>query len=801
MKKVENVLCVILVGLLCSITRGKAQTVVLSAKDSLPIESVTVRNQDFSISAISDENGRVDLMRFSPSDTLFFDHLSFQGKTLLHRDLPSKVYLLTDSYDFGEVLVSYTRWSDELENTHSGVARITPGDIVLNNPQTSADLLGSTGEVFVQKSQQGGGSPMIRGFAANRLLYSVDGVRMNTAIFRGGNLHNVIAIDPLSLSKVEVLLGSYSTIYGSDAIGGVMNFTTINPVFSSEGTALHGGTLARFSSANMERTGHVNLQISGEEWAYAGTYSRSDFGHSKMGSHGPQEYLSPQYVEQINDRDTILANRHPRIQIPTSLSQWSTLQKIKWRPSQNQLYSYSFYRSSSSKFGRYDRHLRSGVDGRPRYGRWDYGPMVWARHHWSAEFDLDDQFADRIKIAVAYQKFKESRITRNFQSEKELNRRESVDAYSLNIDLLKSIHRHTSFFYGLEWVVNDIESKASEKNRLEDNVAVAPSRYPESKWFSLGGYASLRHQWKGKHLFHLGLRYNFNRIEARFNPEFYPVAIDELRQNNTSLTGNIAYRWEVTKSSNLFFNCSTGFRAPNIDDVGKVFDSEPGSVVVPNTSLKPEYAYNGEVAWNSEGKKYRSKLSFFYTFLDHAMVRRDFIWEGRDSIFYEGVLSKVQALQNAEEAQVYGLQLFGSYRLPFNLRVGGQFNYQRGKEHDQEGNKGPMRHAAPVFGSLFLKYEQDKIEMELGWQFQEEVEYQELSLSERSKAEIYAKDDEGRPYSPFWDRIDFHANIRINPRCSAQLGVENIFDRRYRPYGSGLAAAGRNFIISLRAEW
>src|SRR5690606_22275722 len=96
-------------------------------------------------------------------------------------------------------------------------------------PQTAADMLAGSGEVFVQKSQLGGGSPMIRGFATNRLLYAVDGVRMNTAIFRAGNLQNVINLDPFATESVEVIFGPGSVMYGRDAIGGVMSFQTLMP--------------------------------------------------------------------------------------------------------------------------------------------------------------------------------------------------------------------------------------------------------------------------------------------------------------------------------------------------------------------------------------------------------------------------------------------------------------------------------------------------------------------------------------------------------------------------------------------
>ena len=91
--------------------------------------------------------------------------------------------------------------------------------IEFTNPMTSADLLERGGYVYIQKSQLGGGSPMIRGLSTNRLVLSVDGVRLNNAIFRSGNIHNVISISPMNIENTEVIMGSASVLYGSDAIG------------------------------------------------------------------------------------------------------------------------------------------------------------------------------------------------------------------------------------------------------------------------------------------------------------------------------------------------------------------------------------------------------------------------------------------------------------------------------------------------------------------------------------------------------------------------------------------------------
>lgn len=168
----------------------------------------------------------------------------------------------------GEVIVSVNKWEQKINEVPNKITKINKLDILRNNPQTAADLLSQTGAVFVQKSQLGGGSPMIRGFATNRVLLVLDGVRMNNAIYRSGNLQNVISIDALSTETAEVIFGPGSLIYGSDAIGGVMDFHTLNAKFSaSEKMLVKGSVLGRYSTANKENTIHADVNLGWKKWS------------------------------------------------------------------------------------------------------------------------------------------------------------------------------------------------------------------------------------------------------------------------------------------------------------------------------------------------------------------------------------------------------------------------------------------------------------------------------------------------------------------------------------------------------
>ncbi|HRG07009.1 MAG TPA: TonB-dependent receptor plug domain-containing protein, partial [Cyclobacteriaceae bacterium] len=248
-----------------------------------------------------------------------------------------------------EVVVSVNRWEQNQREISTRVTKITPAFIQLQNPQTSADLLGLSNQVFIQKSQLGGGSPMIRGFATNRILLVVDGVRMNNAIFRSGNLQNVISLDANSIQNTEVVFGPGSVVYGSDAIGGVMNFTTLTPTLSNGGTKFSGNAFTRYASANEEKTGHVDFSIGLKKWAFVTSITKSDFSDLKMGSDGPVEYTRPDYqVRDENGNDIAVTNPDPNVQVSSGYNQFNAMQKIRFSPNANWDFNYGFHYSKTS---------------------------------------------------------------------------------------------------------------------------------------------------------------------------------------------------------------------------------------------------------------------------------------------------------------------------------------------------------------------------------------------------------------------------------------------------------------------
>lgn len=652
----------------------------------------------------------------------------------------------------------------------------------------------------------GGGSPMIRGFATNRLLYSVDGVRMNTAIFRSGNLQNVISIDPFAVENAEVLFGPGSVIYGSDAIGGVMSFNTLSPQFSLYNTPLiTGSVVGKHASANQEKTAHFDINIGWKKWALRTSISHFNFSDLRQGTYGPTDYLKKMNVQNLHDgKSVVMLNENPLLQSPSAYSQFNLMQKIAYRPNQSWNVEFALHYSETSPYGRYDRHQRMRK-GLPRYAEWNYGHQKWSMNNSQITHSKNNIFYTQFTTRIAYQQFEESRISRNINTPNRDTNTEKVNALSINMDFRKTIAQKHTLYYGAEWVRNSVSSLGEAKNIVTDSAWNIVPRYPQSNWLSAATYANMQFRLSDKWTLQSGVRFNHFAIDGTFDAitqAEYQFPFSKLEMNNGAVTGSLGVVYRFNNSLILSSNIATGFRSPNVDDMGKIFDSAAGIVVVPNPNLKAEYATNVDINLVKVVEDVlKIDLTAFYTLLDNAISRGNFQLNGKDSIIYKGEMSCVQALQNRAKATVYGLQAGAEVKLPAGFRVSSDINWQKGIETDFDGKKSPARHAAPLFGNTRLSYKHQQLSLQLYADYQAEVKHKDMPENEKSKTEMYALDAEGNVYAPAWYTLNFKANYRLNQNWLLSAGVENITNQRYRPYTSGISGAGRNFTLSAKVSW
>lgn len=791
----------IFINLLFSLRTTAQQVLVLNHVTRKPIELVTLTSENPKAFVITNAKGQTDISVFEGAEKIEIRMLGYKTELKSYAELKTTDFLvllnpLNISLD--EMVFSATRWNQSSAEIPSKITSISPKEVKLQNPQTAADLLNVSGKVFIQKSQQGGGSPMIRGFSTNRLLYTIDGVRMNTAIFRSGNIQNVISLDPFATEHTEIFFGPGSVIYGSDAIGGIMSFQTLTPIFKdSTNHFISGNANSRYSSANKEKTGHLDINLGWEKWATVSSFSFNDYGNLTMGSFGPKEYLRPFYVKRIGGKDEIITNSDQQVQNPTGYTQFNIMQKLRYKPSKKWDFQYGFHYSETSEYSRYDRHIRY-KNGLPRYGEWSYGSKKWMMNNLSISYTDSSILFDEMNIRLAQQYFEESRMSRDINKPNREVRIEKVDAYSSNLDFTKLLHEKNNLFYGMEVIWNKVTSLGIDENINTGESKNGASRYPQSDWSSYAVYVSNQHHFSEKLLLQSGIRYNQFMLNSTFDTTFYPFPFTTAKVNNGAVTGSIGTVYRPTEKWVLSTNFASAFRSPNVDDIGKVFDSSPGFVVVPNPSLKAEYAYNADVNITKIfADVVKVDLSAFYTILKDAMVKRDYTLNGLDSIVYDGSMSKVQAIQNAAVAKVYGIQSGIEIKIAKRFSISSDFNYQIGEEETDDGTISPSRHAPPWFGNTKLTYFSKKLTVQVYVIYNGEKKFEDLPEEEKIKTEIYAIDKNGKPWSPSWYTINFKSMYQFSSYLSASAGIENITDIRYRTYSSGIVAPGRNFVIGL----
>lgn len=769
-----------------------------------PLDMVAFSSKQPLIYSTTNSKGEINISSFNGIKTINIRLPKYVALQVSYEEISTqtKLYLEPINIDIEKIVISANRFKQLSSSIPSKIETLSPKNISLHNPQTAADLLNFTGKVFVQKSQQGGGSPMINGFATNRLLYTIDGIRMNTAIFRSGNVQNVISIDPLSIENLEILFGPGSLNYGSDAIGGVMNFQTlIAELSASDKPFFMGNALTRYSSANNEKTAHFDINLGWKKFALLTSISTNNYEDLTMGEYGPKNYLRHNYIATIDSTDVVMNNKNPKIQIPSGYKQINMMQKIRYKPNNNWDIRYGFHYSETSNYDRYDRHIRY-KNKLPKYAEWKYGPQIWIMNNFCFSNYQNTYLYDKMDIRIAQQYFEESRISRKFNKNDRKIRTEKVDAYSLNADFIKNISAKNMLFYGLELVSNKVNSLGENINIKTNTITPASARYPKSTWASYGIYISDKYTISKQFIVQAGIRYNKHLLNSDFDTTFYRLPFTEAKVNDGKFTGNIGFVFKPTKKIIISSNFATGFRSPNVDDIGKIFDSEPGSVVVPNPNLKAEYAYNTDFRIvKMFGNFMKLDFSIYYTVLKDALVRRDFMLENVDSIMYDGTLSKIQAIQNAAKVNVYGIQVGVKFKILSGFGASIICNFQKGTEELDNKKTSPARHVPPLFATAKIFYEIDNINMQFYSIYNAKRDFDNMPESEKNKPYLYAIDNNGNPFSPDWYTINFKTMYKISNFITISAGLENITNQLYRPYSSGISAPGRNFIMAIKIKF
>ena len=706
--------------------------------------------------------------------------------------------------NLNEITLSATRFAEHKKYLAQQVLTVSSKKMAFYNQQTTAELMTHTGNVFVQKSQLGGGSPIIRGFEANKVLMVVDGVRMNNAIFRGGHLQNIITMDNTILDKTEILFGPSSVMYGTDALGGVISFYTKKPSLSTTAgkVLISANAFIRYASAYDEKTGHMDISLGGKKFGSLTSFTFSDFGDLKQGSNYYSKFPGwgkrTFYVEQFNGVDSMVSNSNVNKQVQTNYKQYDFLQKFLFKTGKIE-HVLNFQYSTSSDIFRFDRLTETTGAGIAKSAKWYYGPQKRLLAAWNIGLPKSGIY-DQAQITTAYQQVEESRHNRNYKSTKLNHRIEKLNIISLNADFTKNFKK-AELGYGAEVIYNKAKSSAYSENINTGVQSPLDTRYPDggSNTQSYAVYASGLYKFSEKIIANAGLRFSHNRLYSKFNDTtFFPFPYRDIEQSANSITGNAGIVFLPAAGWKIAALVSTGFRTPNVDDMAKVFESGGGTLIVPNPKIKPEKTINYELSISKNIKNiFQVGGTVWYTDYHDALSTDFSTFNGSSTVMYNGTSSKVVTVVNKKSAYVWGVSGNIGAEIGKHFFFSSVINYTYGRIKEDPENY-PLDHVAPLFGKTSFTARFGKFTGEIFALYNGVKDSANYNLRGEDN-QLYSA-DVVHGYTPSWVTANIRTEYNINRYAAIQFAVENIFDKYYRVFASGLSAPGRNFVITLRAR-
>ncbi len=782
---------------------------VIDGTTSEPLIGVSVYTDDMStFTGATDYDGKISIKDLGHRDIINFSYIGYQTLKIPFFELRKKggVIKLFPGSTGLDTLIIVGRTDAPEEEIPYQINRITKKDIELINSQTSADALMNTGGAYVQKSQYGGGSPILRGFEANRVLLVVDGVRMNNAIYRNGHLQNAITVDNELLSQMEVIYGPGSLMYGSDALGGVIHFRTREPriVFDDgldygkmETNAFFrfGTPIAKNSSFSTQTTTHVDVDYGARKWGSITSLTYSSFGDLRAGDNRPEAYPNigkREFFPFRNEDIDEVRQRDPNIQTATGYSQIDFMQKLRFQPSDSLYFVVNLQYSTTNNVPRYDALTDTlAAADEPKWSEWFYGPQQRMLASFKTRTFKPAGIYDKATFIGAFQKIDEDRVSRRFTKARREFNLEDVYVYSFTADMDKNLDKsgHNVFAYGLEGNFNQVFSVAG-KERVSNGAISGGvfTRYPNDFSTMTTGAAYANYRWKSRDStinFNLGARYSYVKLFAKYSNDNqnlieWPTSMTEgLSVENTDLSYAAGITWHSKDNWQFRVLAGTAFRAPNIDDLAKV-RMKGNIALMPNPDLRPEKATNAEITLAKEfGKTRRSKGTTFklsgtgfYSLLDDAIIRLPGTVPGSSdsTILVDDELFGIQQNFNVDKATIYGVSANMLLNIDKKWKFSAGMNFTKGttsfKTFSDNGELAldtitPLAHIPPVYGQASISYSTKKLTLEAvvrynGPKLLQDYSVNNININERGDIESI-------------DRFDTSDNLEESGTCVNHL--------------------------------
>lgn len=702
------------------------KTAVFSRADGtfeIAAPTTIARAQDFYVQAIGYQGGSPSLSWKSDADSLVF--------LLQVSNIP-----LTN-----EVVVTANKTASDNFTLPKAVTVLEQQVFMERNIRSTPEALPGATSLWLQKTNHGGGSPFVRGLTGQQTLMMVDGIRLNNATFRSGPNQYLNTIDPAVIDRIEVVRGSGSVEYGSDAIGGVVDVQTTELPFN---TGWHGSVDLRVASQDMEKSAAGTVRWSDAKTAFSIDGAYRDFGD-------------------------LIGGKGIGIQRPSGYEQWAYQFKIKqivgnkcvvsglWQDlQQNKVPVFHKIKLENFALNQFDPQRRQ------------FGYI-------RAEGRSDSRWWSQPRLTLSWQRLEEGRQSQKNGSNSTI--RELDDTRTLGIHAQAGMRPRWSAWRILNGVELYRDKVYSSRSTQTGSAAPVAQRglYPDnSRMYSVAVF-SLHQFVFSKWTINAGLR------ASAFQLELEEETLGAVRIRPTALVGNFGLSYTLWSRGRLYANANNAFRTPNVDDLGTLgivdFRYE-----VPNTDLRPERSRSVEIGYKHQGSAVSGTFSTYYTRLDELIGRI----KTTDSI--QGYV--VYLKSNIGESYITGAE--GELEWHLHKRWVAQANacYTYGQNVSA---KEPFRRIPPVFGRFSLR-----------WQANTRLSLRAESLWAGWQRRLAKADvDDNRiadTGTPGWQVLNLQGHW-AGRRLQFSMEAQNLFNTAYRTHGSGIDGLGRSLWVRVRFRW
>ncbi len=618
----------------------------------------------------------------------------------------------------------------------------------------STDALAEVPGVFLQQTTPGQGTAIVRGLRGSSVLHVVDGARLNNAIFRSAPTQYAALVPVTSIERVEVLRGSSTSLYGSDAVGGIVEFVTRVPSFESNDVGRRGSVYVAHDSANSSRTARGLFEAGNQHVAASLSLEYQDSDDRRIGG---GERIGPSGFESRGGRFALSLT-------PEDAGSWL----------------FDLQHLEQPRTPRIDELVAGFGQTEPSSSEFFFAPnrRTFARIRYSDEagpWNLD------WRAELSWQKIDDDRITRDLGApERRLERNSS----ELLAALVTAAGRFGdgSWIAGAEVYTDEVSSSRESEDIATGQRQAVTARFPDGSQLDQAAIFFNADMPVGEnHTLSGGVRLTAVDVDLAATALTSRASVEV-----SDLSGDLGWLYRLGEEWQLVANVAWGFRAPNVFDLGTLGNRPGNRFNVPNTGLDSEQVLHGDVGVRHLNDGWRLELFAFALEYDDritSVATGGVTPEGRD------IVTSV----NAATSSIHGLEFSASVALGERLNLHAIVNYTRGEDRIG-GVTEPADRIPPLSGRLLADYAAgDTFEVSAWLRFADD----QSRLSSRDVRDVRI-DPNG---TAGWGSAGAEAVWRPLERWQFALGIDNLFDRRYRQHGSGVDAAGRSLQLSALYSW